>query len=61
MHAPPGILRKTAITWWHENGISETKAAEWAGHSEEVARIYYASRTTRGFARERALLERRDV
>jgi integrase len=52
-----GILRKTAITLWADSGITATQAAEWAGHSEEVARIYYASRASTTFAREVALLE----
>lgn len=55
--APPKILRKTAITWWADSGINQAQAAEWAGHSEEVARLYYASRASTTFAREAALLE----
>lgn len=42
--ASPKILRKTAITWWADCGINQSEAADWAGHSEEVARVYYASR-----------------
>ena len=57
--ASPKILRKTDITWWADRGIHQTLAAEWAGHSEEVARIYYASRASSTFAREVALLEPR--
>ena len=56
--ATPKILRKTAITWWCENGIMQNQAAEWAGHSEEVATIYYASRSRTTYAREIALLAR---
>lgn len=58
--ASPKILRKTAITWWSERGISQTQAAEWAGHTEEVARIYYASRSSTTYAREIALLDVRE-
>lgn len=58
VQASPKILRKTAITWWHDQGISETLAADWAGHSKDVAEIYYASRASTTFAREVAMLER---
>lgn len=55
--ASPKILRKAAITWWADCGINQAEAAEWAGHSEEVARVYYASRASTTFVREAALLE----
>lgn len=55
---PPKSLRKTAITFWLESGISTALAAEWAGHSEEVCRQYYAGRTTSTFEKEAGLLAR---
>lgn len=57
MTAPAGILRKTAITFWMENGIPEQQAADWAGHTGDVQRIYYASRSSSDFRREVSLLE----
>ncbi|MDR7252774.1 integrase [Nocardioides sp. BE266] len=53
---PPKTLRKAAITFWLDSGISLSQAAEWAGHSEDVAQRYYAGRVSPGFAREAALL-----
>lgn len=53
---PPKTLRKAAITFWLDSGISLHQAAEWAGHSEDVAQRYYAGRVSAGFAREAALL-----
>ena len=58
LDASPKILRKTAITWWADCGINQSEAAEWAGHSEEVARVFYASRASTTFEREALLLER---
>lgn len=55
---PPKTLRKAAITFWLDSGVSTTQAAEWAGHSEEVAQRYYAGRVSPGFTRELALLAR---
>ncbi len=57
LDASPKILRKTAITWWADCGINQSEAADWAGHSEEVARLYYASRASTTFRREVSLLE----
>lgn len=57
LEASPKILRKTAITWWADCGISQSEAADWAGHSEEVARAFYASRASTTFQREADLLE----
>ncbi|MEP9362808.1 hypothetical protein ABLE68_07570 [Nocardioides sp. CN2-186] len=54
--ASPKILRKAAITWWLAGGISQTLAAEWAGHSEEVSQLYYASRTSSTYHHEVTLL-----
>lgn len=53
---PPKTLRKAAITFWLDSGISLSQAAEWAGHSEDVAQRYYAGRVSPGFAREASLL-----
>ncbi len=58
-HATPKILRKAAITWWLERGVSPTVAAEWAGHTEEVMQIYYASRSTATWQTEADMLVRR--
>lgn len=52
----PKTLRKAAITHWLDAGINPFLAAEWAGHSEDVARRYYAGRTSETYAREAALL-----
>ena len=57
LDASPKILRKTAITWWADCGINQSEAADWAGHSEEVARVFYASRASTTFQREALLLE----
>ncbi|QIK74700.1 site-specific integrase [Nocardioides piscis] len=54
--ATPKILRKTAITWWLESGVAPTVAADWAGHTEEVMRLYYASRASATWAVEADLL-----
>jgi hypothetical protein len=56
VNAAPGILRKTAITWWLQSGVTTTVAAEWAGHTEEVMQIYYASRSSLTWAPEASLL-----
>lgn len=53
---PPKTLRKAAITFWLDAGISTALAAEWAGHTEEVLRLYYAGRAAPTFAKEAALL-----
>lgn len=58
LEASPKVLRKTAITWWADRGINQAEAADWAGHSEEVARVFYASRASTTFQREALLLER---
>lgn len=55
---PPKTLRKAAITYWLDSGISSSQAAEWAGHSEDVARRFYAGRVDLSFAREANLLAR---
>jgi hypothetical protein len=52
----PKTLRKAAITFWLDSGIDLMQAAEWAGHSEDVAQRYYAGRVSPGFAREAAML-----
>jgi integrase len=57
-HMSPKTLRKAAITFWLDSGISLSQAAEWAGHSEDVAQRYYAGRVSPGFAREAAMLAR---
>lgn len=54
----PKMLRKAAITLWYESGINSALAAEWAGHSPEVAQIYYAGRSAATYDREIALLVR---
>jgi hypothetical protein len=54
--APPKIIRKAAITWWLDRGINMTLAAEWAGHTEEVSRLSYASRSSSTYHREVTLL-----
>lgn len=55
---PPKFLRKAAITWWLEKGISPELAGEWAGHSEEVARLYYVGRSSTSFRRELEMLQK---
>lgn len=54
----PKTLRKAAITFWLDSGISLSQAAEWAGHSEEVAQRYYAGRVNPDLARETEMLAR---
>lgn len=56
VNAAPGILRKAAITWWLQSGVTTTVAAEWAGHAEEVAQLHYASRSSLTWAPEARLL-----
>ncbi|MBD3924315.1 hypothetical protein IEZ26_06750 [Nocardioides cavernae] len=58
VHASPKILRKAAITWWLERGVAPAVAAEWAGHTEEVMQIYYASRSSQTWATEAQMLRR---
>ncbi|MEO9322259.1 hypothetical protein ABFT23_02130 [Nocardioides sp. C4-1] len=53
---PPKTLRKAAITFWLDAGINPFLAAEWAGHSEDVAKRYYAGRAAASFASEVARL-----
>ena len=57
VHAAPGILRKSAITWWLQSGVTTTVAADWAGHSEEVMNAYYASRSSLTWDNEAQLLQ----
>lgn len=52
----PQVLRKAAITYWLDSGISPYLASEWAGHSEDVSRRYYAGMSSTTYAREAALL-----
>ncbi|RYC05635.1 hypothetical protein [Nocardioides zhouii] len=52
----PSILRKAAITFWLDSGITPYLASDWAGHSEDVSRRYYAGRASTSFATEAALL-----
>lgn len=52
----PSILRKAAITFWLDSGITPYLAAEWAGHSEDVSKRYYAGRASTSFANEAAIL-----
>jgi hypothetical protein len=54
----PKILRKAAITWWLERGVAPAVAADWAGHTEEVMQIYYASRSSHTWAAEAEMLRR---
>ncbi|RYB90074.1 site-specific integrase [Nocardioides glacieisoli] len=56
VNASPKVLRKAAITWWLERGVSPAVAAEWAGHTEEVMQIYYASRSSTTWAAEADML-----
>ncbi|QYJ03508.1 site-specific integrase [Nocardioides panacisoli] len=52
----PKTLRKAAVTWWLEKGIPTYLAAEWAGHSINVARDYYAGRSATTYTNEVGLL-----
>ena len=52
----PSLLRKAAITFWLDSGINPLLAADWAGHSEDVSRRYYAGRATSTWQREAELL-----
>lgn len=54
----PSILRKAAITFWLDAGINPLLAADWAGHSEDVSRRYYAGRSESSYRREAELLAR---
>lgn len=55
----PSTLRKAAITFWLDSNINPYLAAEWAGHSEDVSKRYYAGRANTSFADEAALLAAR--
>ncbi|GAA4742372.1 hypothetical protein GCM10023350_28890 [Nocardioides endophyticus] len=55
----PKTLRKAAITHWLDAGISVYLASDWAGHSTDVAELYYAGRADTTYAREVALLSQR--
>lgn len=48
----PSLLRKAAITFWLDSGISPVLAADWAGHSEDVSRRFYAGRSEATYQRE---------
>ena len=52
----PKMLRKAAITFWLDSGIGFPQAAEWAGHSEDVSKKYYAGRSSATYQREAGLL-----
>ena len=52
VNMPPKMLRKAAVTFWLESGISHHLVAEWAGHSPEVLHGYYAGRTALDYAAE---------
>ena len=52
----PSLLRKAAITFWLDSGINPLLAADWAGHSEDVSRRYYAGRAASTWQREAELL-----
>jgi integrase len=56
---PPKTLRKAAITHWLDSGISIYLASDWAGHSTDVAELYYAGRSRTTYAKEVELLARR--
>ncbi|MDP3953169.1 hypothetical protein [Microbacterium sp.] len=56
---PPKMLRKAAITFWLDAGISPYLASEWAGHSEDVARRYHAGRASDSYAAEISKLTER--
>lgn len=53
---PPKTLRRAAITYWLNCGISPYLAAEWAGHDVEIARTYYAGRAASTYSAEVDLL-----
>ena len=53
---PPRMLRKAAINFWLDSAINPLLAAEWAGHSEDVSKRYYAGRTSATYAREAGML-----
>lgn len=55
---PPKTLRKAAITHWLDSGISIYLASAWAGHSTEVAELFYAGRSDTSYAKEVELLTR---
>lgn len=55
---PPKTLRKAAITHWLDSGISIYLASDWAGHSTDVAELYYAGRADASYAKEVELLTR---
>ena len=52
----PRMLRKAAITFWLDSGIHPLLAAEWAGHSEDVSKRYYAGRSSATYAPEAGML-----
>lgn len=54
----PNLLRKAAITFWLDSDISPFLAADWAGHSEDVSRRYYAGRSAATYQRELERLAR---
>jgi integrase len=54
----PQMLRKAAITYWLDSGISSAQSAEWAGHSQEVLSRYYAGRASTNYALQTAALVR---
>lgn len=56
---PPKTLRKAAITHWLDSGISIYLASDWAGHSTDVAELYYVGRAETTYAKEVELLTRR--
>lgn len=56
---PPKMLRKAAVTYWLDSGISPYLASEWAGHDVEVARTYYAGRAASTYSAEVDLLNAR--
>jgi integrase len=55
---PPKTLRKGAITHWLDSGISIYLASDWAGHSTDVAELYYAGRADASYTKEVELLTR---
>ena len=55
---PPKTLRKAAITHWLDSGISIYLASDWAGHSTDVAELYYAGRADASYTKEVELLTR---
>ena len=52
----PNVLRKAAITFWLDSGITPHLASEWAGHSEDVSKRHYAGRASASFAHEAEML-----